>query len=95
MNSSKRFSYLTHRQNNALFSTDDNLLDSTIPSEIMQLKELSELVLGKYTNQTSFFRLNTNLISALLLDYNLLKGPIPDFHPHNKLKIVSLGKDLD
>jgi len=74
---------------------DGNDLSGTIPSEIMRLKQLSELILGKVANLNDVLpSSNTILIYALHLDLNELTGSIPDFHPDNKLKIVSLGKDF-
>jgi len=47
--------HATQQQNHILFFTVINRLSGTIPSEKMQLKELSELVLGKVTNLNYYF----------------------------------------
>ena len=73
---------------------DDTGLTGSIPSELMNLKELSELVLGKHAQLCNFFCKENILISRIFLDHNSFTGTIPDFQPENKLKIVSMGKFL-
>ena len=70
---------------------DNNNLRGTIPSEIMQVKHLKELFLGKVTNFYDFFAYISSHL-CLILDLNELTGPIPNFRNGSKLEIISAGR---